>query len=277
MNYGLQRFNAMIGQFNRRRWLVFHTIDVTCVSSGSPVYTLGIGQQFDTPIVDKLENGCFFRQYLGGAIPSGSDFNNDFSNDFGPPGSSTAIPSGSDFNNDFSNDFGPPGSSTGAATFIDYPLTLIESREAYNRIALKNLASWPTFVFFDYANVPTLPIGTLPTDPQTQYPTGYVYINPVPNAGQFEIHLNVKAPLLNLANLSTVLATPPEYEEAFEYNLALRFAAKYQIEASKEVIGLAQAALATIRSANNRVPLLDLPIALTGNGSRYNVYSDRSY
>jgi hypothetical protein len=254
MNYGLQRFNAMIGQFNRRRWLVFHTIDVTCVSSGSPVYTLGIGQQFDTPIVDKLENGCFFRQYLGGATPSGSDFNNDFS-----------------------NDFGPPGSSTGAATFIDYPLTLIESREAYNRIALKNLASWPTFVFFDYANVPTLPIGTLPTDPQTQYPTGYVYINPVPNAGQFEIHLNVKAPLLNLANLSTVLATPPEYEEAFEYNLALRFAAKYQIEASKEVIGLAQAALATIRSANNRVPLLDLPIALTGNGSRYNVYSDRSY
>lgn len=252
LNYGLSRFNAMIGQFNRRRWLVFHTIDVKCVSTGSPKYTFGVGGNFNYPRVDKLENGCFFRQAVGGNLNTNDDYDSDFNQDYGPL----------------------QGVNSNPGYYVDYPLTLLESREDYNKIALKNLPSWPSFVFYDAAAVPTLPIGA---NPGTQtYPCGYVYINPVPFAGQFEIHLNVKDILQTLTNLSTVLATPPEYEEAFEFNLALRFAAKYQIEASKEVIGLARASLSTIRTANNRVPQLSLPVGLTQAGTRYNIWSDRA-
>lgn len=134
------------------------------------------------------------------------------------------------------------------------------------------MSSWPAFLFYD-------PASTLLVPPAggAAAPTGFLYVNPIPLAGQFEIHILVKDVLATLANLSTVLATPPEYEEALEYNLAIRFAAKYQIDASKEVLGLAQAALATIRSANTQVPLLDLPVGLTSNGSRYNIFSDRAY
>lgn len=251
LNFGLQRFNAMIGQFNRRRWLVFHTVLVSCITTGNPVYSFGQGGNFNYPRVDKLETGCFFRQAVGGSLGTGDDFNNDFNQDFGP----LPNPSGGGF-------------------LVDYPLTLLESRADFNRIALKNLPSWPSFIFYDAANVPTLPIGANPGTPT--YPVGYVHINPVPMAGQFEIFLNVKDLLVTLSNLSTVLATPPEYEEAFEFNLALRFAAKYQIEASREIIGLAKAALATIRSANTQVPQLQLPVGLTQAGARYSVWSDRA-
>lgn len=255
MNYGLNRFNAMIGQFNRRRWLVYTTKDVICTSTGNSVYTLGIGQDFDTPIVDKLEDGCFFRQYTS-AAPVGGDFSSDFNNDFGLVGFPDQTPSN--------------------ATYIDYPLRLIESREQYNRIAMKNLTSWPGAVFYNYANVQLMPVSTPVGTTVPTNPAGYVHLYPVPIVGQFEIHLNVKEPLSTLTNLSTVLLTPPEYEEAFEYNLALRFAAKYNVEASKEVIGLARASLATIRAANTRVPELRLPGNLTGSGARYSIFSDRN-
>lgn len=262
VNLGLERLNAMIGQFNRRRWLVFHTVDIACPTSGLNVYAVGQGQQFNIPRPDKLEDGCYFRQYFSGA-PGSS--NSDFP--FSPS---------PDWNGDWNADWAttttgnlasqPPGYA------VDYPLTLLQSREDWNRIPLKNMNSWPAFIFYDPANTYLAPAqGVAPV------PTGFLYVNPVPPAGMFELHILVKDVLATLANLSTVLTTPPEYEEAFEFNLAIRFAAKYQISASKEVIELAQAALATIRSANTQVPLLDLPVGLTSNGSRYNIWSDRAY
>lgn len=251
LNFGLSRLNAMIGQYNRRRWLVYHLLDVPCITTGSNVYTVGIGQNFNVPRPDKLEDGNFFRQAIGGTFPSGGDFNDDFNNDFGP---------------------GQSESSTNGY-FVDYPLTLLESKEDWNRIALKNMGSWPSFVYYDPANLQLAPIDN-PTGPTA--PAGLLRINPVPAAGQFQIFICVKDALATLDNLSTVLLTPPEYEEAFEYNLALRFFAKYQISATPEVAGLARAAEATIRSANNQIQMLQLPSSLTGRGRRYNIYNDRS-
>lgn len=263
VNFGLSRLNAMIGQFNRRRWLVFHTVDIASPTTGLNVYSVGLGQNFDIPRPDKLEDGCYFRQYFSSAPGSsnsnfpftvgGSDFNGDFNSDFGGSGTPVLISQ-------------PPGYA------VDYPLTLLQSREDWNRIALKNMSSWPAFIFYD-------PASTMMVPPAggAAVPTGFLYVNPIPLAGMFELHILVKDVLSTLANLSTVLTTPPEYEEAFEYNLAIRFAAKYQIDATKEVLGLAMAAMATIRSANTQVPLLDLPVGLTSNGSRYNIWSDRAY
>jgi hypothetical protein len=257
VNFGLTRLNAMIGQFNRRRWLVYHTVDVACPTTGLNVYSVGLGMNFNIPRPDKLEDGCYFRQYFSGSS--------------GSPNSNS--PTNADFSSDFNADFGPLqliSQPNGYA--VDYPLALLQSREDWNRIPLKDMNSWPAFIFYDPANSFMSPGGALPP-----VATGFLYINPVPMTGQFELHILVKDVLTTFANLSTVLATPPEYEEAFEYNLAIRFAAKYQIDCPKEVLGLAAAALATIRSANTQVPLLELPVGLTSNGSRYNIWSDRDY
>jgi hypothetical protein len=251
VNYGLTRLNSMIGQFNRRRWLVFHTKDVVCQTTGNAVYTVGVGADFNVPRPDKLENGCFFRQYTNGGPTGGGDFN-------------------SDFNNDFSTGNGQ------SQYAVDYPLTLIEAREDYNKIALKGMGSWPSFVFYDPAYTMRVANGGAPGS--AEYPCGNLFINPVPHPGQFELHILVKDVLQTLANANTVLSTPPEYEEAFEYNLALRFLTKYQITEPgivSSVSALARASLATIRSANSQVALLSLPNTLIGDGRRYNIYSDR--
>lgn len=252
----------MIGQFNRRRWLIYHTIDVACPTTGLNVYSVGPGQNFNIPRPDKLEDGCYFRQYFSGS----------------PGASNSNQPTASAVSTDFGPDFGPSGLVSQPPGYaVDYPLALLQSREDWDRIPLKNMNSWPAFIFYDPANTLMTPMGTgtTPLPGQVAVRTGFLYINPAPMAGSFELHILVKDVLATLANLSTVLATPPEYEEAFEYNLAIRFAAKYQIDCPKEVLGLASAALATIRSANTQVPLLELPGALVSRGSRYNIFSDR--
>ena len=226
INGGLVRLNRMIAQWQRKRWLIYHLLDVHFVSTGAQSYTVGPGGNFNIPRPDRLENGNFFRQNFGG-----SDFNHDYNHDFG-------------------------GSSVRA---IDYPLTLIEARESYNLIAMKRLSSWPEYIWYDPAN-----------------PLGIVYIYPVPLAGQFELHLAVKDTLQSFVNLTTAVTLPPEYEEALEYNLAVRFAVKYQIELDGNLGSLAQSALDTIRAANTQVPFMQVPPEVTPQPLvGYNVYSDR--
>lgn len=288
MNFGLARFNAMVGQFNRRRWLIWHTVDIACQTTGLNIYTVGANGNFAIPRPDQLEDGCYFRQYLGG---SGGDFNSDFNNDFstgtgvglGSPNSNYPFSgsTNSDFNSDFNTDFGGAQNvliSQPGGYAVDYPLALLQSREDWNRIALKNMPSWPAYIFYDAANTQiATPGSATPQNPQgVSQPNGFLYINPVPYAGQFEMHILVKDVLATYATLTTLISSPPEYEEFFEFQLALRFCVKYQVEASPELLGLARAAAATIRSANTQVPTLGLPVGLTANGARYNIYSDRS-
>ena len=55
--------NGMIAQWNRRRWLVWHLLDVAHVMDGSQSYSVGIGGDFDVPRPDRLE-AAFFRQLV---------------------------------------------------------------------------------------------------------------------------------------------------------------------------------------------------------------------
>lgn len=54
--------NAMIGVWNRRRWLIYHLIDTAVVSTGAISYTVGPGGAFNIPRPPRLE-AAFFRQY----------------------------------------------------------------------------------------------------------------------------------------------------------------------------------------------------------------------
>jgi hypothetical protein len=65
----LTRLNFMIGQWNRRRWLVYHLRAYLITSTGANSYTVGPGGDFDIARrPDKIESG-FFRQPVTGGLP----------------------------------------------------------------------------------------------------------------------------------------------------------------------------------------------------------------
>ncbi len=212
-NDALTKANWMIGQWNRKRWLVFRTLDASVVATGALTYSIGIGGDINAARPDQLEGG-FIRQLVNGGNPT---------------------------------------------NLVDYPISLITAREDYNRIALKTLTPFPQYYFYD----PTFPLGTL-------YPW------PVPQASIYEIHVSLKAELTTFGGLTDTIELPPEYFEAILYNLAVRLAPSYGLEAPMTVKALANASLATVRGANMQIKRALLPAAVLPRGSSYNVYSDQS-
>jgi hypothetical protein len=210
-NDALTLLNGMMGQWQRRRWLVYHLIDVICQGTGALSYSIGPGGDFNVARTDKIE-AAYFRQ------TAQSPNNNN----------------------------------------VDYPLTPIWSREEYNDIALKSLASFPQVYFYDSA-----------------WPLGYVYIWPLPSS-LYEIHLSIKDTLQTFPSLTTEINLPPEYFEALHYNLAVRLRPMYQLPPDMQIVQLAKLALNTIKNANAQIPSLRMPSDLS-RGGIYNVYGDFEY
>lgn len=130
---------------------------------------------------------------------------------------------------------------------IDRPLEIIPAREDYNRITLKSLNSYPYLAYYDNS----IPLGTL-------------YVWPIPSS-LYTLTLSVKTPL--------PAELPAEYQEALIYNLAARLRAFYQMEPDGAVIGLAKAALNTVRTANAQVQRLQMPGGMGKGGNRFNIYT----
>lgn len=147
---------------------------------------------------------------------------------------------------------------------VSYPLEILMAREDYNKIVLKSLVTWPQYLFFDSA-----------------FPLANVYINPIPPAGQFTIHLSIKAPLPDPANQSGEMGVPPEYNQAIILNLAVLLAISYGLPVPQDLRIEAVKSLNVIRGANTQIGRLDMPIGIAdggggaGGGGRYNPYSDR--
>jgi len=149
---------------------------------------------------------------------------------------------------------------TSAPAAVDYPLTILQSREDYNRIVLKGLVSWPGFIFLDSGN-----------------PLGNVYPWPVAAASLYELHITLKQTLPQFATYVQAINLPEEYVEALWTNLALRLSAIYPgASVTDDTRKLAAASLETIRVANTEIPRLGMPTPLT-RGSLYNIYSDSVY
>lgn len=140
---------------------------------------------------------------------------------------------------------------------IDTPLTLLDSREDYNRVSMKQLTSIPYYAYYDAA-----------------FPLGVLYPWPVPNAGLYGLTITVRDVLPQISDPSLSYNIPPEYQEALVYNLAARMQTLYGLDPSPGVVGLAKAALGTIRGNNAQIPTLQMPNGM-GGGPRYNIYSDQ--
>lgn len=228
---GLALVNDMIAQWQARRWLVYHLVDVWCQSTGSTAYTVGPGGDLDTPLRPNRIEGAFFRQ-------GGSPTPHEFSLDGSQAGSDIA---------DGSNVLAVGASSQNA---IDWPLTLLESREDYNEITLKGMPSFPSAAWYD----PAMPFGRF-----------YVWALP---AAIYELHISIRAPLQTFANLSDNILLPPEYMEALHYNLAGRLQIAYGMQVNPGIVGLAATALQTIRAANAQIPRMKMPSAVMGRWPR---------
>ena len=203
----------MLGQWQRKRWLIWHLVDYAYTSTGALSYTVGPGGNFNiSPRPDKIES-AFFRQVI-----------------------------------------------TEQPNQVDYPLEIIESREDYNKIALKQLATFPQFLFYDSA-----------------FPTGITYPWPVPIASIYEIHLTVKETLAQFTGLSEVIVLPLEYMAALKFNLACRIRQAYQLPLDPILIGLAKDSLNVIRNANLQIPRLAMPQDLRRRSGIYNIFSDSMY
>lgn len=137
----------------------------------------------------------------------------------------------------------------------DWPLKLIQSREAYNNIRLKQLGSFPQYVFMD-----------------TDYPTGKVYPWPLPS-NLYSLHILVKDPLQSFSSLNTVYNMPAPYLRAIRFNLQEELLVAYKLPPDEKLSGMARGALNNIRDQNFQMPVLRMPPELVRDGL-YNVLTD---
>ena len=142
---------------------------------------------------------------------------------------------------------------------VDYPLQIIEARETYNRIVLKSLISFPSYIFYD-----------------SNFPTGTVYPWPVPTANIYQIFISTKEVLNNFPTITTSVNLPPQYYAAILYNLSVRLRVMYQLPPDTQLNGLARSALAIIRGSNTQIPRLVMPTELM-RGGLYNIFSDTNF
>ena len=248
LNDTFKTLNMMIGIFNRKRWLIYHLLDLSATATGSQYYTVGPGMQFNVARADRIE-GAYFRQTNTGitsVAPLGSD---------PAPGSIIYI-DGPGF-----VALGADGFQSSAMMGIDYPLQILEAREDYAQIALKNLQTFPRWIYYDAA-----------------WPVGKVYPWPVIPAAIYELHILVKDVLPGFSFLGQPVNLPPEYFEALWSNLTLRLRTIYKITApppqQDDVARIAKAALDTVRGANTQIRKLRMPSSLGRRGLFYNIFSD---
>jgi len=141
---------------------------------------------------------------------------------------------------------------------IDYPLEIIESRETYNRIALKSLGSFPSYIYY-----------------QSDFPIGSIYPWPLPS-NLYQVFISVKTQLAQFTTLTQSVSLPPEYYAAILYNLSARLRTAFQLPPDMSVIGLAKEALNVVRGANVQIPRLRMPVGIVRPGL-YNIFSDQIY
>lgn len=148
--------------------------------------------------------------------------------------------------------------TTQAAPYqLDTQLELVQSREAFSNIVMKQLASFPRYLFYE-----------------SSFPYGRLYPWPLPSS-QYALHVLIKTALQTFATLDTVFNMPEEYKAALRWNLQEVLMSAYRMPAEERVTRFARSSLNIIRNANTQIPTLTLPPELV-RPALYNVFNDAS-
>ena len=124
--------------------------------------------------------------------------------------------------------------SAGADTTI-----LVASRERYNEIADKDLAGTPTRLYYDRL-----------------YPSGEIYLYPVPSVSTLDLHLDLWLPFVTItaAAVDTDINLPSEYLLAFRWNLAAELAPEFGKNVTEFIFTRAVDTKNVIRMLNSLPP-----------------------
>lgn len=144
----------------------------------------------------------------------------------------------------------------------DYYLQILQAKEDYNRIMLKELSSFPSYAFYD-----------------PQWPLGLLYPWPVAQASIYQVFIAVKIPMpTNFPSLATIFSVPFEQYNAMLYNLAVRMRSYYGMLTQQGDLlpGLAKDSLNAVRGANTAIARLQMPREIPQGSGRYNVYTDQT-
>jgi hypothetical protein len=139
---------------------------------------------------------------------------------------------------------------------VDYPFTILRSREDYDRISLKTLNAFPQYLFYDSAS-----------------PLGRVYPWPIPN-DQYEIFITVMAPIQKFETINDPIVLPDEYKAALMWNLTLELYPLYGLPPNETVVKKAAASLKIVEQTNTQLPRLSMPAAVQGRPGTFNIYGD---
>lgn len=139
---------------------------------------------------------------------------------------------------------------------VDFPLTILNSREDYARIGLKDLSSFPSVVFYNPA-----------------YPLGELFVWPVPQA-IYQLHIVTRQMIPYFNDPADQVILPPQYLDAILWNLALRLCVIYRVEPGS-VTGMAKASLNAITNINVEVPTLIMPSGVRATSGVFNIYGDQ--
>ena len=138
---------------------------------------------------------------------------------------------------------------------VDFPVTILESRQQYDAIRLKALQSWPSSIYYD----PTIPYGTL-------------YIWPIPIQQNFSFHTGFQQAIDLASEESQSLdfdsILPTETQLALMWNLALQLTIAYKLPPDQSLASAARSSLNTLRMTNFALQPLVMPAALWGGPGR---------
>jgi hypothetical protein len=126
---------------------------------------------------------------------------------------------------------------------VDIPLTIIQAKEDWSVITIKDLKSLPAAVFLD-----------------TSWPQGRVYFWPVAPAGaNYELFLVIKGGLPVYTTLVDPLALPEEYIEALMWSLCVRMEMAYGLPARPDHVAAMRQAVNVVQTANTQIATLRMP------------------
>jgi hypothetical protein len=141
---------------------------------------------------------------------------------------------------------------------VDISLAIIQAKEDYSRIGIKDLKSIPSAVFLD-----------------TAFPTARVTFWPVPIAAEYELHVVTKASLPVYTSLVDPLNLPDEYLEGLMWSLCVRMQMAYGLPSRPDHVAAMKQALNVIMMANTQMAELKLPSFLGGRGGDVSSWAGR--
>jgi hypothetical protein len=141
---------------------------------------------------------------------------------------------------------------------VDYNLELLESWEDYNEIVLKQLQTFPQYIFYDPG-----------------YPLGTIYPYPIPQANIYMLNLLVKGAVISqFTSLTQIISMPNVYFLALILTLAVHFRSAYRLPPDQLLEQRAKEAREVVRGGNTALARLRMPKGLVRGGG-YNIYSDQ--